>query len=171
MTTPPNNETNYNNTVSFEVVKLPEWKSCLQDMLDEGVEYGKSYDAEYFEKRLKQDRMSMRFSLDVSRIRSELLRHGYYLSGRGGKGEVFEIVPAADNSGVMEQFQAAAAQALKRGVILGTNTRVDMLSDAERRRHDSILEKLAIRTALFSRRVPTLKKAMLSLNDKKSKAA
>ena len=148
---------------NMEVVRLPLWKNCYEEMLREGVDYGATYPAEYFEERLKAKRDSMTFGLDISKIRASLLSHGFFLSGRGQKGEQFVIVDAAANTAVMENFQHQAIKALRSGVILGTNTRVDVLTAEERRRHESMLEKLAIRSALISRKIPTLKKAMESL--------
>ena len=155
-----------NEPIEMEVVKLPEWKSCYQDILNEGIDYGKTFTAEYFEEKLRCRRDSMQFGLDVSNVRTALLAHGFYLSGRGGKGEHFVVLEAAANSKVMENYQHAAAIALRKGVILGTNTRIDILTDDERRKHESMLEKLAVRAALFSRRTPTLKKAILKIEDK-----
>lgn len=148
---------------NMEVVRLPLWKNCYEEMLRDGVDYGNTYPAEYFEERLKAKRDSMTFGLDISKIRAALLSHGFFLSGRGQKGEQFVVVDAAANTAVMENFQHQAIKALRSGVILGTNTRVDVLTAEERRRHESMLEKLAIRSALISRKIPTLKKAMDSL--------
>ena len=149
-----------NNT---EVLRLPLWKNCYEEMLRNGVDYGLTYSAEFFEERLKSKRDSMEFGLDVSKIRAALLSHGFFLSGRGQKGEQFVILEASANSSVMENFQSQAIKALRSGVILGTNTRVDVLNAEERRKHESMLEKLAIRSALISRKIPTLKKALGSL--------
>ena len=44
--------------------------------------------------------------------------------------------------------------ALKRGVVLGTNTRLDALSEGERRKHEAMLERLALRHALVQRSEP-----------------
>lgn len=148
---------------TMEVLRLPLWKNCYEEMLRDGVDYGQAYPAEYFEERLKVKRDSMTFGLDISKIRAALLSHGFFLSGRGQKGEQFVVVDAAANTSVMENFQAQAIKALRSGVILGTNTRVDVLTDEERRKHESMLERLAIRSALISRKIPILKKAMNSL--------
>jgi hypothetical protein len=148
---------------NMEVLRLPLWKNCYEEMLRDGVDYGHTYTAEYFEERLKAKRDSMTFGLDISKIRAALLSHGFFLSGRGQKGEQFVVVDASANTAVMENFQAQAIKALRSGVILGTNTRVDVLTAEERRKHESMLEKLAIRSALISRKIPTLKKALSSL--------
>jgi hypothetical protein len=143
-----------------EVVRLPLWKNCYEEMIREGVDYGKTYEAEFFETRLKEKRDTMAFGLALSQIRTALLGNGVYLSGRGQKGHQFVIVDAAANTRVMENFQHQAKIALQKGVILGTNTRLDVLTEEERRKHEATLERLAVRTALMSRQVPTLKKAL-----------
>jgi hypothetical protein len=149
-----------------EVVRLPLWKNCYEEMIREGVDYGKTYEAEFFETRLKEKRDTMAFGLALSQIRTALLGHGLYLSGRGQKGHQFVIVDAAANTRVMENFQHQAKIALQKGVILGTNTRLDVLTEEERRKHEATLERLAVRTALMSRQVPTIKKALRLLEEK-----
>ena len=135
-------------------------------MLKDGVDYGRTYDAEFFETRLKEKRDTMGFGLAVSQIRTALLQNGLFLSGRGQKGEQFVIVDAAANTRVMENFQAQAAMALRKGVILGTNTRIDVLTEDERRKHEATLERLAVRSALMSRKIPAIKRALVALENK-----
>lgn len=154
---------NEENGCEVEVLRLPLWKNCYEEMLREGVDYGRTYSAEYFEEKLKLKRESMAYGLDLSKIRSALLSHGFFLSGRGQKGEQFVILDASANTAVMENFQAQAVKALRSGVILGTNTRIDILTAEERRKHEATLERLAIRSALISRKTPTLKKALKAL--------
>jgi hypothetical protein len=148
---------------NMEVLRLPLWKNCLDEMLHAGVEYGATYSADFFEERLKSKRDTMTYGLDISKIREGLLKYGFFLSGRGQKGEQFVILQASANSSVMENFQAQAIKALRSGVILGTNTRIDLLNDEERRKHEATLERLAVRTALVTRKLPVLKKALKSL--------
>ena len=148
---------------NMEVLRLPLWKNCLDEMLHAGVEYGATYSADFFEERLKCKRDTMTYGLDISKIREGLLKYGFFLSGRGQKGEQFVILQASANSSVMENFQAQAIKALRSGVILGTNTRIDLLNDEERRKHEATLERLAVRTALVTRKLPVLKKALNSL--------
>lgn len=149
----------------ISVLKLPLWKSCYEEMVKDGCAYGQTYETEYFEQRLKEKRETMAFGLAMSQIRTALLKHGLFLSGRGQKGSQFVIVDAAANSRVMENFQHQAAIALQKGVILGTNTRIDVLTEEERRKHEATLERLAVRSALMSRKVPTIKKALSLLEE------
>lgn len=148
-----------------ELVKLPLWKNCLEVMLAEGVEHGKTYPSEFFEEHLKEKRETMQFGLAISAIRRELEKYGFYLSGRGQKGNQFIILPPENNADVMLSYQSAALDALKRGVILGTQTRLDSLGEADRRRHEKVLEKVAIRSVLMNRSRTVVK----SLGEKAAK--
>ncbi len=129
-------------------VRLPLWKNCAEQMMKDGIDHGNTYTAEYFEERLRCKRDDMRFGLAISEIRRVLELNGFYLSGRGLKGNSFIILHACDNQDVMKSYASAAIDALKRGVILGTKTRLDSLNEEERRRHESILQKLAMRLVL-----------------------
>ena len=131
------------------VVRLPLWKSCLEQMQIGGVEYGKVYAAEFFEEHLRTKRDTMQFGLAVSEIRKCLEEQGFYLSGRGGKGDQWVILEPSSNVDVCQCYSRAATDALKRGVILGTNTRLDTLSIEQRRRHENVLEKMAVKLALI----------------------
>jgi hypothetical protein len=120
-------------------------------MQKEGISYGQKYSAEFFEESLRAPRDAIEFKLGVHQVRRELEKSGYYLSGRGGAGNSFVILPPSQNAEVMSQYGRLAADALKRGVILGTSTRLDTLSDGERRRHESMLERMAIKSVLIHR--------------------
>ena len=131
--------------------ELPLWKHALDEMRKSGVEYGKTYAPEWFEERLSCHRDSMEFSLALSEIRRELEFDGFYLTGRGQAGNQI-ILPPKDNADVLLSYQRAAIDALKRGTILGTATKTDTLTVNEKRRHESVLQRVAIRAALISRR-------------------
>jgi hypothetical protein len=133
------------------IVKLPLWRECAKEMIQSGISHGETYPASYFEEWLKCKSDSMAFSLGIAEIRRALEMHGFYLSGRGQKGTQFVIVPAEAHANVMRSYSRKAADALKRGVILGTNTRLDHLQPDARRRHESMLEKMAVKFALLSR--------------------
>ena len=59
------------------------------------------------------------------------------------------ILDNAKNADVMLGYQATAIDCLKRGVILGTNTKLDTLTEDERRRHEAVLARLAQKAALM----------------------
>lgn len=133
------------------LVKLPLWRSALDELSRDGVNYGQTISAAWFEKHLRCERDSMQFGLAISEIRRELEKQGFYLSGRGQKRNQFVILPPASNSKVMENYGAMAVDALKRGVILGTNTRLDSLNPSERQRHQGVLERMALKAVLLHR--------------------
>lgn len=133
------------------VVRLPLWKNALESMQQDGLAHGKTYKTEFFEEHLKCTREDMRFGLAISEIRRELEKDGYYLSGRGQQGNQFVILPPENNADVMLGYQRAAIDALKRGVVLGTNTRLDLLKPSDRQRHERMLERMATKAALMNR--------------------
>jgi hypothetical protein len=140
-----------------EALRLPLWKSCLEDMISGGVTYSDTFDTAYFENSLRCDRATMEFGIAMSKIRAGLLEYGLYLSGRGGHGEQYTIVDPAANMKVMEQYQREAIVALRKGVILGTNTDMKLLTPDEQRRHEAVLERMAIRSALMGRKTNELR--------------
>lgn len=134
-----------------EIVRLPLWRNALEEMHRDGLQYGKTWKAAFFETHLRCNREDMKFGLAISEIRRELEKDGYYLSGRGQKGNQYVILPPESNSDVMLCYQSAATDALKRGVILGTATRLDTLGESDRRKHEATLERMAIKASLMNR--------------------
>lgn len=137
-----------------ELVRLPLWKDTLEKMRASGINYGQTFSAEFFEERLRGKRDEIQFRIGISEIRRELEKDGFYLSGRGQKGNQFVILPPESNSDIMLGYQRHAIDALKRGVILGTSTCLDTLKDSERRKHEAVLERMAIKAALMCRKEP-----------------
>jgi hypothetical protein len=134
--------------MTTEVRRLPLWKHCFDEMRKDGIEYGKVFGADFLENHLSETRDSMRFSLDISRIRNAMLEEGYYLSGEGHNGNAYEIVPAADNHKIMSRKLATAKKETRQAVTLGVNTPMDTLTESERTRHSQVLERAQIRLAL-----------------------
>lgn len=133
------------------MVRLPLWRNAFEKLTANGFSYGQIIPTKWFEEELKQTRDQMRFSLDISMIRKELEKDGYYLSGKGQGGDAFVILQPESHADVMLCYQRAAAEALRRGVILGTTTRLDTLKPEDRKRHESILEKIALKSVLMGR--------------------
>jgi hypothetical protein len=140
-----------------EAVKLPLWRECAKSMLEKGIEHGKVYPSSFFEEWLRCAPDSMHFSLGIAEIRRALEPHGFYLSGRGQKGEQYVILQPEAHGDVMMGYARKASDALRRGCILGTGTRLDLLKGEDRRRHESICEKMAVKFALVSRSSQVMK--------------
>lgn len=129
-----------------KVTKLPLWKTCAEQMLEEGIDYGKTYPYQFFEDRLKADRNSIQFSIAISKIRHALLRKGFYLSGVGAqKHGCFCIQQPNANKATMTRMAKIAQRSLARGVILGTNTPLEILQAGDRKKHEQILERLQLK--------------------------
>src|SRR4051812_1614777 len=111
--------------------KLPEWKACLDEMRAGGLKFGNKYTVEVFESHLGMPRDKVKFKLGISKIRKELEGDGFYLTGKGGNGKHWVIVEAGENARVLVNYGRMALTALQRGVILGTNTPLDSLTDDE----------------------------------------
>lgn len=140
-----------NEPTENNILRLPLWRECVKHMQAQGVSHGQAFSAQFFEDELRCKRDSMAFALSISEIRRALEEDGFYLTGRGQNGEQYVVVPAAANADIMKMYGRKAADALRRGVILGTNTRLDLLGPEDRRRHEAVLEKMAIKCALLER--------------------
>jgi hypothetical protein len=143
------------NQESQRARRLPLWRTCIDRLRAEQlISYGQVIKSEFFERELECKRDSMEFGLAISSIRRELEADGFYLSGRGQKGNQFVILPPASNASVMNQYSRAAIDALRRGTILGTNTRIDLLSESERRRHEGVLDDWRCARRWFNAQIP-----------------
>lgn len=141
-----------NEEIEPEVLRLPLWKACLDDILEEGVSHGQVFKAEFFEEKLRCTRDQMQYGLAISEIRRELEKIGLYLSGRGQNQSQFVVLPPECNADIMLHYQRVAMDSFRRSVILGTATKTDLLTDSEKQRHNAILERLANKVALLSRK-------------------
>jgi hypothetical protein len=142
------NESNGNHQT--EPVKLPLRKTCLENMRAAGIAHGQIYLADFFAKELRSEPGTMRFKMDVSWIRQQLLDDGFYLEGRRQNGN-FLIVPADANRRHGAAYSRNSSKLLKRGYTLLTNTDVSLLSEKDRKLHDAEQEKIATRFALNRR--------------------
>lgn len=80
-----------------EIRKLPLWKGLYEKLIEEGIDYGKTYPADKFEKELSCNRESREFGIEVHKIRVELEKLGYYLQGKVESAGILVIVPAEKN--------------------------------------------------------------------------
>lgn len=135
----------------MNTIKLPEWKSCLEQMRSDGLEYGRVFTAEFLELHLGMKRDEMRFSLAISEIRRHLEKEGMFLNGQGQKGESFTIVPPEENAKVGTRYAYAATDALRRAHVLLETTPLETLTAEQRRKHEQVSGRIAIKVALMSR--------------------
>lgn len=129
--------------------RSPIWRKVAAELLANEINYGSFFPTSQMEKALGMKRDDVRFAFAIYNIRGVLMQHGFYLTSRGQKGEQLIVVPASQHAEIMLNMSAQASRALQRGIILGTKTSTNTLSAEEKRRHESVLEKLAHKSALM----------------------
>lgn len=135
--------------------KLPLWKAWV-DEHGESFGYGDSVSSGDLVKYLDESEDSLKFAMAIHEIRKWFRRKGMNFTARGQSGTGYVISPPASNRVEMERMAKAAASAMREGVILGSTTPLDMLTEEERRIHEKLTEKMAIRMAMLSRRTAPL---------------
>ena len=133
-----------------EVRRLPLWKDWIERN-EHRIAHGLTVTMEEMEEALDGIRETQAFNMEVFKIRSELRHRGMNFSQRGLRGAGFQILPPNTNADEMEHLNRVALNSLKASVILGTRTNLSLLSDCERKRHESVTEKMAHRLALLGR--------------------
>lgn len=139
--------------------RLPLWKNWLDRNMDT-VTYGSTFDTIELANDLGADVDSVQFAFSINEIRKALRRCGMNLTSRGTGGAQYVVVPPQTNMHEMVRMQRSAINSLREGVILGTSTPLDLLESDDRRRHEAVLEKMATRFALLSR------KSLTTVNNK-----
>jgi len=137
--------------------RLPLWKSALEDLRAKGIAYGQTIPLPELEEALCSRDHEREFNLAISKIRRELEKDGFYLSGRGKKASgVFTVIPARSNLGIAKNRQHQASDELARAVVLLTNTLTDGWTVEEKRKLTSSLERLQTKRALETKAVKIL---------------
>jgi hypothetical protein len=140
-----------------ETRKHPLWKNVIVILEEQGVDYNTVLKVDWLEKELDVARNTKEFAFAIHGMREHFEQQGMYLTCLHRRGEEFYFRPAAENWEQMQKFQTKAIRALKRGVILGTNTPLDTLDPENRKRHEKQLEQMATRAALMMRQSTVLK--------------
>jgi hypothetical protein len=133
-----------------EVRRLPLWKDWIERN-EHRLAYGLTVTTEELEVALEEKAATMAFQMATHSIRVVLRHRGMNFSQRGLRGAGFQILPPNTNADEMEHLNRVALNSLKASVILGTRTNLNLLSDCERKRHESVTEKMAHRLALLGR--------------------
>jgi hypothetical protein len=146
--------------------QLPLWRHFITTMNDaDALKFGAFFTTSDMEQHLGCKEDTAEFGMSIHRIRRALRRAGKNFTARGQLGEGFVIAPPDTNRCEMQRLQAAAITAMREGVVLGTNTPLELLSAEARRKHEAILEKMAMRLALVNRRTPELKSPRIEKPD------
>lgn len=134
-----------------EASALPLWRGCLKEMQEDGIDYGKVYEIDWFVDRLRSKPESIQFRMAIQRIRRKLEEEGFVLTERGAADGTMRIAYANENADNMIGKNRAAFKLMARSVVLGQATKASALNEDEKRRHDSVLYASAARFALVSR--------------------
>jgi len=131
--------------------KLPLWKSWLEAN-ESRLTYGAQFTSKELTDYLGMTEQDLQFAMSIHNIRKVLRRKGMNFTARGQYGAGYVIAQPGTNHAEMRRMANVAASAMREGVVLGTSTPLDMLTEEERRIHESLTEKMATRLALISRR-------------------
>jgi hypothetical protein len=114
--------------------------------------YGAFFSSSDMEIHLSCKENTAEFAFAISHIRRALRRSGQNFTARGQMGQGYQIAAPGTNHAEVSRLQHVALNAMREGVILGTETPLELLSAEERRKHEAVTEKLATRLALVNRR-------------------
>lgn len=131
--------------------RLPLWKGCLENMLAEGVNYGKVYNVEWFELQLSCKCDTRQFGLGVYKIRFELEKLGFYLQGHVQREGKLVIIPREKNLGVARAKQRRSRKEQARTVNLLTATTTAGLKPRMRASFEKETKRAIIRQMLIAR--------------------
>lgn len=134
-----------------EVRTLPLWRGLLNELIAEGIEHGKIYDAERFEEALSCDRHTREFGLSVHSIRVELEKLGYYLQGHTVRDGKLVVLPPERNVTVARSFERKNQKNRCRAIALLGATKTELLPQKLRPYHTKMLMRLQIRQLLDAR--------------------
>lgn len=133
-----------------EARRLPLWRSWIEAN-ETRFTFGAMFTTQELSKYLGMKETDVQFAFAIIPIRRFLRRKGMNFTARGQDGKAFWIMPPNTNAETVHSMQRAAVNALKEGVILGTATPLEMLTEEERMRHESICERVATMAALLAR--------------------
>jgi hypothetical protein len=131
--------------------ELPLWKSWVKE-IGESLKWGDAVTSAELVKYLDEHEDSLQFAMAIHQIRKWFRRRGMNFTSRGQSGAGYVISQPNTNRAEMERMARAAASAMREGVILGSATPLEMLTEEERRIHDKLTENMAIRMAMLSRK-------------------
>lgn len=140
-------------TASQVVRQHPLWRDFIVKMkATNELNFGAFFKTEAMVEHLGCAAESVEFAFAIAAIRKALRREGKNFTERGQHGLGYLITPPEFNHKEMDRLQASAISALREGVVLGTNTPIELLDAESRRKHEAVLEKIATRLALVTRR-------------------
>lgn len=144
------------------ILRLPLWKACLDEMRETGFTYGASWGAEFFETRLRCANDTDEFCFAMINIRCAIeYDDGYSIkSKRAENGLVFFIPSAPGHEEVASAFDQKMRRYLVRAINLRSATLINPqaeLTEGERAKMTKNLERDGIRLVLIAREKSVMK--------------
>lgn len=137
-----------------EVITLPIWKHCLGVMKADGMTYGSRWPVEFFEKHLRCGRDAAQFAFEMLALKQNIEDDcGYYLQ-QIESGKFWVIPQAAEHEGVARGFEHRMRRYAVRSISIRSSTLDNpeaKLSNGERAKMESNLEKASVRLLIMSR--------------------
>jgi len=140
-------------------IVLPAWKHALKEMRANGLTFGKTYDAAFFENIFGAKRHETKFAFQMISLRKALEDVGgdeqnkYYMASEEN-GARWIILETEGQFSKCDKFSRLITQTAKRTVSLRSSVLDNpaaQIADADRRLQESRLERDATRLALLSR--------------------
>lgn len=136
------------------LVKLPLWKRALEEMIRDGLNYGKSWPVEFYERHFRCNRHERAFGWEMMDLRQCLERdHGYYLRSEEN-GRLYTIPEAAAHEDVAKSFERRHRRFLRRSFDIRVSTLSNPLAKleaSERNEMNGNMERAAVRLILMDR--------------------
>jgi hypothetical protein len=143
-----------NDTNKTETITLPLWKNCLAAMRDDGIDYGKTWQSEYFEQAFRTPRDTQAFVFEMMSLRNTLEKDdGYYLK-QLNNGAEYMIQTAVGHEDEASRFDRKVRTYAVRSVNLRSATLMNPkaeLSEPERAKMEKGLEIASTRLVLMAR--------------------
>ena len=117
-----------------------------------GITYGSTLKIEIFEEMFELKRETPQFNFLLSNVRNALFDYGFYLSGEGiAETGHYEILTAQENQWVGKLEIAKSERGLEGKQRLLINTKLDDLTDSQKRRHEAALRELSFKLQAMRR--------------------
>lgn len=140
--------------MNTETTKLPLWRNCLENMREEGLNYGSTWTKEYFEEALRAKVGDSDFAFAMMALRQELEEQdGLYLKSEENYAR-FSVVAAPDHETVASKFDSKVRRYAVRSINLRSATLLNPkaeLTEEERKKMEQNLERASVRLVLMSR--------------------
>lgn len=137
------------------------WKRLLDELIEQGITFGKQYSLAYLEQRLLCKADTMQFGIYISHINDDLKTDGLYLSSRGQDGAGYIVLNEEDAEALACARVSRSFNEMKRAMVLFGGLARNPDANISEQTKDRLLkneEKAATRLALMRRPIGSKRK-------------